>query len=191
MLFVCNYDNGKGDPYAFTLDRKPLKWRCRDSCNVSIQDDYGVTHTAIFNSEYQAALYCNFIDYTFDDEDKLPKHIATELRQCFCTDLWSITAKDTGYAFVLWSVQFSKSLDYESFRKEVSERKNIRRQKNDLLPHNKRHEPYDTGRDHDFRFLHYVIRAMEDVGHIKMNRGKIEMNDKGVPIDEHIRRASD
>ena len=178
MLFACNYDNGKGDPYVLTLNNKPLSWRCKDSCNVYIQTSDGVTHTAVFNSQYQAALYIRFIDYNFNDKDNLPNHIAGEIGQCFRTDLWSPNADKTGYAFMLWTLKFNGPLDYESFRKKTRERANIRRQKNILLPHDKRHEPYATGIDHDFRFLYYVIQAMEDVGHIKLSKGKIELTGK-------------
>ena len=178
MEFVCNYDNGKGDPYVLTLDRKPLRWRCKDSCNVGIQDEDGVMHTVIFNFQYQAALYIHFIDYNFNDEDNLPKHIACEIGQCFRTDIWNPNADKTGYAFVLWTLKANGPLDYESFRKKIRERASIRRHKNILLPHDTRLEPYATGIDHDFRFLYYVIHAMEDVGHIKLSKGKIELTGK-------------
>ena len=164
MEFVCNYDNGKGDPYVLTLDRKPLRWRCKDSCNVGIQDEYGVTHTVIFNSEYQAALYVYYIDYEYDIADIIPNKLAGEMRQFFRGDLWTPNAKNTGYGFMMLSLICRETFDYEEFKKQTEYIAKKHRE-------NKAHEPYMVG-------LNYVIKAMVDVEHIKIEDGVISLTDK-------------
>lgn len=177
MLFVCNYDNGKGKPYTLTLDYKPLRWRCKDSQDVSIQDNDGVTHTIPFNSHYQTALYIHYIDYVFDVEDTLDKSLSFEIGQCFSSDLWNPNASNTGYSFMMLMLISNRTLDYEEFKEAVIVKANFRREYN--MP-----SPYFTGIDHDWTFLEYVIKAMQDVRHITIEDGKIALVRKGYSWDQ-------
>lgn len=165
MYFTCNGQDNK--PYTIEIQDKPLKWRCKDSSNVGIQDGNGVYHTCRFGSEYQAALFLHYIDYVYDVEGTLEKSLVGEMGQSFRSDLRNPSAKNTGYGFMMLTLIGRKVLDYEEFKKEVDTKANFRREHR--LP-----EPYVTGIDWSWTFLEYVIKAMVDVNHIKVDNGKIE-----------------
>ena len=169
MLHVVARDNGKGKSYSLSLDYQPKMWR--DGTNVKIKADYGEVHTAVFNSEYKAALYIRFTEYTINKANS--DVLAGEVNQCFRTDLWSPNANNTGYGFVLRYLMLQKgeSVDFQEFRDEVVGRANERwRNQSDV--------EIITDGSYSWSFIHYVLRAMKDVGHITIDGGRIALTSK-------------
>ena len=166
MLHIVTRDNGKGESHTIHLNYQPKMWR--DGTNVKMVGDYGEVHTAVFNSRYQAALYIQFTDYTMNQADSDP--FAGEMNQCFRSDLWSPNAKNTGWEFIYKYLICKDVADVQELKDYVTKRANERRR-------NQSSVEIITDGSYSLLFIHYVLRAMEGVGHITINGGRMALTD--------------
>ena len=97
MIMVCNTDNEQGKPYVHYVTQDEV-WREGSTCKA--RDDAGTIHTAYFESEYEAAMFINYVEYDETIKSECDDHAKVFIG--FLTEIWSPGYSDKCWHMVLW-----------------------------------------------------------------------------------------